>query len=1203
MSNKSRISFLKEALALISAFIFCVLTVSAQNFNSYVYNSENGLPTDLVKSVAVAPGFGVMIGTDKGLIVHDGQEFKPFAYPDMSQYVKSIFRSSKGRILVSDDMGLSELVPSQKGYSLNLLGKGLVNWSNQSLWYPKLLFEDTKGSLFLTDNSSLWLVTDSLRKVVDFAPGQQASDNIQRSYLLADDALGNLFAFSSGGVVYRVRVNSWQVERLKNVIFPGGVSWAGSFKKGVVWVVEGNRLKSFESNETGELIKERVILSGLDISWIIKTDNDCYLASTWTMGLYKLKVIDGELTSEKVDEYAYKNSNQIYSVKHGEYWISSDHGAILLQERFFSPVMPDVLNGYIQDVKPLNDSSILVSKDNIVVKVSARDNSRYEVVYRYPGGGSVLKLFPTKEGFWFSTNDGKIGFRDKNNRVNLKGTGSSGAIFNLFVTNDGDVWFCQDGAAALSVLKGGTELKRLGANEGVTSRIISIAGDASGKRLYLGGTTDDGYLFELDKKSGRFINLSKQLPFEHNVPVTVNDIDFFDGGLYMATLFGVLKYTDGKVTRVETGQFTSSTVKSLAVISENHFWMSASEGVVKYDNGEVFVFSERDGLPSKTSSFRAMRFDLAGNLWNGTISGLSVAIHPSQVEVLPAPSIACIILNGDTLLVNNFSHKVFVNHDFLKIRFTSDGYPGKSTFYRYRYTSAGDTSAWVEVGPSLDLYVDHLKKGDYQFEVQVKKNGNYKWSDSLFFPVKVRAVWYKMPMVWITVIILLVIFIALMNGWSVRRHRQRQSQLEDVISTRTAEIIDQKLYIEKQRDDIEKTAKELEQSNAELLKAKLEAERLVNVKSQFLSTMSHELRTPLNAVIGMTYILLGENPRPEQLPNLNTLKFSAENLLALINDILDYSKIEAGRLIFEDVDFDLREKMNNIAQVMRIKADEKGIRLILAVEQDMPSVVTGDSTRLNQILFNLIGNAVKFTLEGEVRVIVKRQSVLDRTLWVEFEVNDTGIGIADDKIDRIFEVFTQGDAEITRRFGGTGLGLTITKKLIELQGGSIEVESTLGIGTTFRFNLPFMVSATDVVAPAAQRVGEVARFNGESILIVDDNPINLLVAEKFLVKWNLRIDTAENGLEALEMITNNQYSIVLMDLQMPELDGYSATREIRRREAQMNLPHLPVIALTASALLEVQEAIREAGLDDFVTKPFNPLELNNKLKQFLVTEE
>ncbi len=1203
MSNKSRISFLKEALALISAFIFCVLSLSAQNFSSYVYNSENGLPTDLVKSVAVAPGFGVMIGTDKGLIVHDGQEFKPFAYPDMSQYIKSIFRSSKGRILVSDDMGLSELVPSRQGYSLKLLGKGLVNWSNKSLWYPKLLFEDTKGSLFLTDNSSLWLVTDSLRKVVDFAPGQQASDNIQRSYLLADDALGNLFAFSSGGVVYRVRVNTWQVERLKNVIFSGGVSWAGSFKKGVVWVVEGNRLKSFESNENGDLVKEKTIITGLDISWIIKTGENCYLASTWTMGLFKLRYLNGALVPEKVNEYTFRNANQIFSAKQGEYWISSDHGAILLQERFFSPVLSDVLSGYIQDVKPLEDSSILVSKDNIIVKVNAKDINRYEIIYRYPGGGSILKLFPVKDGLWFSTNDGKIGFRDKNNRVKFINTGSTGAIFNLYVTDDNDVWFCQDGASSLSVLKGGVELRRLGAEEGVTSRIISIAGDASGEKLFLGGTTDEGYLFELDKKTGRFVNLSKSLTFEHNVPVTVNDIAFFDGGLYMGTLFGVLKYSNGKVTRVETGQFTSSTVKSLAVISEQLFWMSASEGVIKYENGEVFVFSERDGLPSKTSSFRAMKFDLAGNLWNGTISGLSIASKPSKAEALPAPSMACVILNGDTLIYHDFEHKAFVNHDFLKIRFTSDGYPGKSTFYRYRYVSATDTSLWVEIGPGLDIYIDHLKYGDYQFEVQVKKNGNFKWSDSLLFPIKVRVVWYKMPAVWLTFFVLLVLFIVILQRWSVRRHLQRQSQLEDVITTRTAEIIEQKLYIEKQRDDIEKTARELEQSNTELLKAKIEAERLVNVKSQFLSTMSHELRTPLNAVIGMTYILLGENPRPEQLPNLNTLKFSAENLLALINDILDYSKIEAGRLIFEDVDFDLREKMSNIAQVMRIKADEKGIRLILAVDQDMPSIVTGDSTRLNQILFNLIGNAVKFTMEGEVRVIVKRQSILDKTLWVGFEVNDTGIGIAEDKLDRIFEVFTQGDAEITRRFGGTGLGLTITKKLIELQGGSIEVESTPGIGTTFRFNLPFMVSVAEVVTPAALRVGEVTRFNGESILIVDDNPINLLVAEKFLVKWNLQIDTAENGLEALDMISKNQYSIVLMDLQMPELDGYSATREIRKRGAEMNLPHLPVIALTASALLEVQEAIREAGLDDFVTKPFNPLELNNKLKQFLVTEE
>lgn len=1197
MSAKSTILNRIRALGVVFFSIFCAISVFAQSHSSYVFNSENGLPTDLVKSITAVQGIGVLVGTDKGLVLHDGQEFRSIAYPGMSPYIKSIFKSSQGRVFITDDMGLSELVVKEGVYKLVLLGKGLVNWSDRSLWYPKLLFEDKRHNILLTDNSSLWLVDDQLRKIIDFTPGKQASDNIQRSYLLADDDLGHLYAFSSGGVVYKINSATWKSERIERLVFSGGVSWAGSFHQGEVWVVEGNRLRQFETREDGELSNERILISGLDISWVIKVDETTYLASTWTMGLFQLKMINGNLTYHKIEEYGFKNANQIVCSKKGEYWIASDHGAVLLQDRFFSPVASSLLNGYIQDIKALKDSGLVVSQDNFILKLDPKNGFIPEMIYQYTGGGSILKLFPVGDGLWFSTSDGKIGFRDSNSSVRILNTGSSGAIFNLFVMDEKDVWFCQDGTSFLSLLEDGLRVKRLGVEEGITSRIISLAGDR--QTLYMGGTTDDGYLFTYDRKSGVFSNLSRPLSFAHNVPVTVNDIGFYDGGVYLATLFGVLRYSNGKVERINTGQFTSSTVKSLAVVSEKLFWMSASEGVVKYEDGEVFVFSERDGLPSKTSTFRSMIFDSNRNLWNGTISGLSVAINPSAAESLAAPVIAGIMLNGDTINLHDFKNRGFVNHDFLKLRFTSDGFPGKSTFYRYRYSSDIDSSDWIEIGPNLDVYVDHLKYGDYLFEIQVKKNGNYKWSESLIFPLRVRAIWYKLPEVWVTIIIALILIVSLLHKWSVRRHKQKQTQLEEIILTRTTEIRDQKLFIEKQRDDLENTAKELEASNSELLMAKLEAERLVNVKSQFLSTMSHELRTPLNAVIGMTYILLGENPRPEQLPNLNTLKFSAENLLALINDILDYSKIEAGRLVFEDVDFDLREKMNNIAQVMRIRADEKNIRLILAVDNDLPSIVTGDSTRLNQILFNLIGNAVKFTLEGEVRIVVKKRRSVERTLWVEFEVHDTGIGIAADKLGKIFEVFTQGDAEITRRFGGTGLGLTITKKLIELQGGSIEVESTFGIGTTFRFELPFTISNSEVITHTTQRVGEIAQFNGESILIVDDNPINLLVAEKFLVKWNLQIETAENGLEALEKIKKNQYAIVLMDLQMPELDGYSATREIRKREAQFNLPHLPVIALTASALLEVQEAIREAGLDDFVTKPFNPLELNNKLKQFL----
>ena len=214
-------------------------------------------------------------------------------------------------------MGLSELVVKEGVSKLVLLGKGLVNWSDRSLWYPKLLFEDKRHNILLTDNSSLWLVDDQLRKIIDFTPGKQASDNIQRSYLLADDDLGHLYAFSSGGVVYKINSATWKSERIERLVFSGGVSWAGSFHQGEVWVVEGNRLRQFETREDGELSNERILISGLDISWIIKVDETTYLASTWTMGLFQLKMINGNLTYHKIEEYGFKNANQIVCSKKG----------------------------------------------------------------------------------------------------------------------------------------------------------------------------------------------------------------------------------------------------------------------------------------------------------------------------------------------------------------------------------------------------------------------------------------------------------------------------------------------------------------------------------------------------------------------------------------------------------------------------------------------------------------------------------------------------------------------------------------------------------------------------------------------------------------------------------------------------------------------------------------------------------------------
>ncbi|RYY36156.1 MAG: response regulator [Sphingobacteriaceae bacterium] len=395
-------------------------------------------------------------------------------------------------------------------------------------------------------------------------------------------------------------------------------------------------------------------------------------------------------------------------------------------------------------------------------------------------------------------------------------------------------------------------------------------------------------------------------------------------------------------------------------------------------------------------------------------------------------------------------------------------------------------------------------------------------------------------------------------------------------------------------------AKELE---TELIQSKDIAEKAALAKSQFLSVMSHEIRTPMNAVIGFTHLLLHQNPRPEQMKFLNLLKFSAENLLVLINDILDFNKIEAGKVEFESVDFSIKDLISNIRMALLQKAQEKNILIKLMLDQDLPNAVIGDPVRIGQILTNLISNAVKFTNEGKVTITASLAKRDSETSTIDFEVSDTGIGIPPEKLEYIFESFSQASSDTTRKYGGSGLGLTITKRLLQLMQSDIEVDSRVGKGSTFTFSLTFKNSDKHIDPHVANdEFGKLASLKGTKILIAEDNQINVIVAKQFMNEWEVECDIAENGKIALMLAETNNYDMILMDLQMPEMDGYQTTMAIRELDGD-KYQKLPIIALTASAMLDIKDKAYTVGMNDYISKPFNPHDLHKKIAQYSRAKE
>jgi signal transduction histidine kinase/ActR/RegA family two-component response regulator len=391
---------------------------------------------------------------------------------------------------------------------------------------------------------------------------------------------------------------------------------------------------------------------------------------------------------------------------------------------------------------------------------------------------------------------------------------------------------------------------------------------------------------------------------------------------------------------------------------------------------------------------------------------------------------------------------------------------------------------------------------------------------------------------------------------------------------------------------------EIKIAEFEILKAKEKAEKAAQVKSRFLSNMSHELRTPLNAIIGTSNILLQEEYLPEQRQYFDVLRHSSGHMLNLINDILDFSKLEARKMEMGNTSFNLKKFMTNALNPFMAGSSQGQVAFILDVDDSLDQETIGDEMRLNQVINNLLSNAKKFTEQGSITISAREEKRNGDNLQIRFSVRDTGIGIPGNKVRQIFESFEQADTETTRKYGGTGLGLAISKAIVSRMGGELKVTSEPGKGSEFFFTIEMKVSHNQRSYVNEESLKVLKDLDGTRILMAEDNPINMLVAKRFLMKWKVEVDEALNGVQALEMFSRNTYDLLLIDLEMPEMDGTQAVAEIRKTDTD-----IPIIAFTAAVYDNMHEDLLKKGFTDFMPKPFRPEELHKKILQLTMYDQ